>query len=50
MTPQGVALKQLEADVGLEVSNRLRERGLGDVQPLRGAGDLPLFRNRYEVA
>ena len=47
--PAGVPLEQLQPEVRLELGHRLRERRLGDVQLLRGKGDLALFCDRHEV-
>jgi hypothetical protein len=35
--------------MGLELRDRLRERGLGDVQPPRGSRDLPLLGDGDEL-
>ena len=44
-----VALEQHDSDVGLELGDRLRERGLRDVELARGARHLPLFGDGHEV-
>ena len=44
-----VTLQQFDAELGLELGDRLRQRGLCDVQLLRGAGDLSLFRHGDEI-
>ena len=42
--------EQLQAELGLELGDRLRERRLGDVELLGRARDLSLFRDGHEVA
>ena len=46
----GRPLDQRQADRLLELSDLLRERGLGDVLALGGAGEVPLLGERDEVA
>jgi hypothetical protein len=50
LDPAGVPLQQLEAELGLQLGDRLRQRRLGDLQAPRRARHLPLFGNRHEVA
>ena len=42
--------EQLEAELGLEPAQLLRESGLGDVQLLARAGEVAVLRDRGEVA
>ncbi|MNE84989.1 hypothetical protein D3C80_1819410 [compost metagenome] len=46
----GVAIKQPHADVGFQLLNGQRQRGLGNEHRLGGGGDRPGFRHRNEVA
>lgn len=43
------AVQQLDAELGLELPDLLRERWLGHVQPLGGAAEVTLLRHRHEV-
>jgi hypothetical protein len=43
-------MQELNAQFVLELSYRLRERRLGDVQPLRGPTEVKLLYDRDEVA
>jgi hypothetical protein len=43
------SIEQLDAELTLELGDRLRERRLRDVQLLRGPDELALLGDRYEV-
>jgi hypothetical protein len=44
------ALEQLDAQLGLQLPDLPAQRGLGDVQPLCGAREVAVLRDRDEVA
>jgi hypothetical protein len=48
--PTGMTLQQPDAELALERADLLREAGLGNPQPLGGAGEASLFGDRDEVA
>jgi hypothetical protein len=47
-TPGG-AMKQVHAELGLELADLLGQRRLGHVQPLRGAAEVTLLGDSDEV-
>ena len=46
----GVTFEELDAELRLELGDRVRESRLGDVQARRSARDLPLLGDREEIA
>jgi hypothetical protein len=43
-------MKQLNAQLVLQLADGLRQRWLGDVQPLRGTTEVKFLHHRQEVA